>query len=104
MWMLPVRPKRESVGMAPDNTGISFFHCNVSDQIAGGIITRCQVLPQKGCCASILILRSVGSSETKVDVAVPSELHFEKMKSVRASLLASYRSHDLDTGISFAVT
>jgi len=35
----------ETVDMAPDNPGIWLFHCHVSDHMAGGMVTRYQVLP-----------------------------------------------------------
>jgi hypothetical protein len=35
----------ETVDMVPDNPGIWMFHCHISDHMAGGMMTRYQVLP-----------------------------------------------------------
>jgi FtsP/CotA-like multicopper oxidase with cupredoxin domain len=35
----------ETVDMVPDNPGIWLFHCHISDHMAGGMVTRYQVLP-----------------------------------------------------------
>jgi len=35
----------ETVDMVPDNPGIWLFHCHISDHMAGGMVTRYQVVP-----------------------------------------------------------
>ncbi len=45
-WYLALSPAQmETVDMVPDNPGIWLFHCHISDHMAGGMVTRYQVLP-----------------------------------------------------------